>query len=911
MKSSSRRRALLLPAVTLAALAGVGLLACSGGGSRQVVAERLIEAPNDEILDLDDLLDASPTFEWALDQADELARWETGETGELHGAGSRPRVSPSSGHGFIQMIREVDFEAHEVHALSVRAPNLRQGRLRLFWAGAGEKFAPERRVQADAGTRGPDGEIVLDLRSSPQWRGRIGRLRLDLPNAEDRAIELEVISGLRYAFEPRVLGATLRRSLKVELDHDVRNAVLTPPGVPVQWTFEKPTRGRLKVAYGVAGSANPPVSFRVTRSGGDGEPVAVFEATVDPRQPSVAGRWHEATVELTAPIEALSFETHAAAGYELSAGIPAWANPEILRPATDPAPPNVILISVDTLRPDHLSLYGYGEPTSPELDAWAARRAVTFSSAVATAPWTLPSHVSILSGLDALSHGVNYDLPAPLELRMLPEMVRAAGYTTLGVTGGGWLHPRNGLHQGFDSFRYWHRGMGAESEIEEGMNRALELIESHAERPFFLFFHTYETHDPYRRRPPYGERCPAVPVAGEDEVGEELMFGATGLPRQESDAFRLFYRFVKWRPGEPVGSGGEVSEDELALIGCLYDSSIAYADRQLGRLFRKVRELGLESDTIIVLTSDHGESLGEDGLAKHAYLTDTNLLVPLVIGLPDGSSAGELVDTQVSTVDIVPTLLDLLGLDGGARTDGRSLVPLLDGEDSPGTRGAWSYAGDSNFGLSLRTDRWKYTFDDTAWTTSVRREGFYRLRPGVEKPEDTAEKDFAGLRQQLAEHLGSRSHGIRVQIESSGCNSLEGSLRGRAVKVNRIKSDSLTPAGLKRLGNAEAGFTAKPGETFSLLLEGALGELTVKAALEPCAGGKRQSFDARLRLDELPEVWSMVLENGQWRADEGHSEGIEARILLERRGPIGASGAEPEAMDLELLEQLRALGYVP
>ncbi len=136
----------------------------------------------------------------------------------------------------------------------------------------------------------------------------------------------------------------------------------------------------------------------------------------------------------------------------------------------DASRPNVILISVDTLRADHLSLYGYPRSTSPRIDAWARNSAAGFRNAVVQAPWTLPSHCSMLTGLDALSHGVNHSFEAvPGELTTVAERLSEAGYFTAGITGGGWFHPRYGLAAGYDRYRYW-----------SGKRRGDEELEAHA-----------------------------------------------------------------------------------------------------------------------------------------------------------------------------------------------------------------------------------------------------------------------------------------------------------------------------------------------------------------------------------------------------------------------------------------------
>jgi len=150
-------------------------------------------------------------------------------------------------------------------------------------------------------------------------------------------------------------------------------------------------------------------------------------------------------------------------------------------------PPNIILISIDTLRADRLSLDGRQPPSSPRIDSWARRSAVTFRAAVAQAPWTLPSHCSMLTGLDPLHHGVNHPFEAaPDELVTLAERLSREGYYTAGITGGGWLHPRYGLADGYDRYRYWTGEQRGDEELAAHAEIAADWLEELRE-PFFLF----------------------------------------------------------------------------------------------------------------------------------------------------------------------------------------------------------------------------------------------------------------------------------------------------------------------------------------------------------------------------------------------------------------------------------------
>ena len=220
---------------------------------------------------------------------------------------------------------------------------------------------------------------------------------------------------------------------------------------------------------------------------------------------------------------------------------------------------------------------------------------------------------------------------------------------------------------------------------------ALRFLEENADRPVFLFLHTYDVHGPYRDRSVTDGASSAD--SGAPHVTVER------LPLDESASFIPQYR-PRWQSSDGI-LGEPLTEAELRSLPALYDDGIASVDRQLGRLFDYLRVSGLERDTIVVLTSDHGEMLGEGGSFGHNYLFDENLQVPLIVAYP-GAVPGARVPSQVRSIDILPTILDLAGVDPLTGIDGTSLTALMNGgTDVP--RDAWSYGPATNAGVSLRT----------------------------------------------------------------------------------------------------------------------------------------------------------------------------------------------------------------
>lgn len=317
-------------------------------------------------------------------------------------------------------------------------------------------------------------------------------------------------------------------------------------------------------------------------------------------------------------------------------------------PAVDA--PNILLISVDTLRPDRLGCYGGPRATSPTLDALAAR-GVLFENAFATSPWTLPSHASMLSGhypatLAALSGGKQLYGAAP----QLSTLLADHGYATAAVTGGGFVSQAYGADAGFDHF-------------EEGdVDAALRWL-SATDGPFLLFFHTYEPHVPYRDRR-------FVEATNRERFSDIYQGSRDGWWEEHLD---LCCRAVA------------VDDQENEYLRALYDGGIAAADRMVHRLLDTLDSRGLLDDTIVVLTSDHGEEFWEH-TGRGAYhghsLYDELLRIPLIWVDPELDPAARRVDANVNLVDIVPTLLSRLGIEPPPTTDGFDLSALL-------RRGEW------------------------------------------------------------------------------------------------------------------------------------------------------------------------------------------------------------------------------
>lgn len=321
------------------------------------------------------------------------------------------------------------------------------------------------------------------------------------------------------------------------------------------------------------------------------------------------------------------------------------------------APPrNAILISIDTLRADHLGCYGYALPTSPRIDVFA-REGVVFEATQSTAPWTLPAHASLLTGLWPSRHGARTvrDGLAP-GVATLATRLSVHGYDTAAFVNSFFLGPGFGLERGFarfDQIEEDHSPRGAAPGI---VDTALAWLDQPRDRRFFLFLHFFDVHSDYRSEP-------AIEALFVEQRGPE-----DGTTRQIRGLAALTSR-----PPEAV-----------ELLSRLYDAGIRQLDLELGRFLDALERSGRASDTLVVVTSDHGEEFGEHGSLLHGSTHYEEMLrVPLLLRGP-GLPAGLRIDTPVSLVDVAPTLLDVLGVGPDGAPDGRSLRPLWEGRGADG-----------------------------------------------------------------------------------------------------------------------------------------------------------------------------------------------------------------------------------
>lgn len=327
---------------------------------------------------------------------------------------------------------------------------------------------------------------------------------------------------------------------------------------------------------------------------------------------------------------------------------------------------NVLFIVIDSLRADHLGAYGYDKPTSPRLDQFAADN-VMFTQAYAAAPWTLPSHASMFTGLYPMTHGA--ELAKYSLLRGIPtlaEALKSQGYQTGAVICAPFMREGYRLNAGFDIYdtkliystapavkadkELFRKGKGKKLAFDV-TDMGLEYLDKVGDKPFFLFLHYWDVHHPYNPAQKY------VDMFDPGYTGDIDGFDVLEIPE-----------FV---PG--------MDPADLKHMLALYDGEIRYTDDGLTKLLAEVERRGLLENTLVIITSDHGDEFLEHGGRTHmTQLWQETIHIPLLMHIPGLDVKGRKIDTPVSHVDFFPTILDLLGLNGlPKRQHGLSLNDLI------------------------------------------------------------------------------------------------------------------------------------------------------------------------------------------------------------------------------------------
>lgn len=386
---------------------------------------------------------------------------------------------------------------------------------------------------------------------------------------------------------------------------------------------------------------------------------------------------------------------------------------EAIRAAIGAAQPNIVVVTIDTLRVDRIGAYGSDRVRTPQIDR-LAREGVRFANAATTVPFTLPAHSSIMTGTYPPYHGVRENVGYALDdaAPTLAELLADAGYHTAGFVSAFVLDAQWGIgrgfaqyHDDFDVASMQSRNIGSvQRDGADTLASVAEWLDRRPEGPFFLWVHLFDPHDPYTPPEPYASEYPDRP----------------------------------------------------------YDGEVAYTDSLVGKLRTQLERRGLLEESLLVLTGDHGEGLGDHGEVYHGYfIYESTAHVPLVIRAP-GAAAGRVVETAVSHVDLLPTILDVAGIPIVETAQGSSLAPLLvEGRPTDDDRAVYteSYYALSHYGWaplrSLRTARYKYI--------AAPREELYEI------PVDPGElRNVAGQRAATAFELAGSLQRLAAEVEFEG-----------------------------------------------------------------------------------------------------------------------------------------------
>jgi arylsulfatase len=453
--------------------------------------------------------------------------------------------------------------------------------------------------------------------------------------------------------------------------------------------------------------------------------------------------------------------------------------PKVLRYAS---PPNVVLVTIDTLRADHLSCYGYFRETSPNIDA-LAEQGLLYERAYSASGTTLPSHLSIFTGLYPHQHGHVSNkgamkgpyVPAPGR-RPAADFFGSAGYTTAAFVSGNTVKKTTGVQHGFE---VWDQPKTLHREGEATRELVVDWLGENAAKsagkPFFLWVHFWDVHEP--NDPPEPWRSMFHADAQVEALVAARHIDAAVLQAKFSplELSRLFYPELV----DPLLHGEDVSvppidhQKVLDLIDA-YDGSIRYVDEQVGAICARLKELGLWENTIVALAADHGQALGQHDWLEHGEIQGEEVHVPLILRFPgELTGAPARVERVVSTVDLMPTVIGRI--EGDAF---REFAAQASGSDLLDPAFARLFA------FSQRTERERDWDKGRKFAVTLERFKYYHREEGADELFDL-EQDPGELKDVVAEHP-EEARKLRELVEHVlATNAANGSTRGTSTEAER------------------------------------------------------------------------------------------------------------------------------
>jgi arylsulfatase A-like enzyme len=554
---------------------------------------------------------------------------------------------------------------------------------------------------------------------------------------------------------------------------EYRNVLYVHSPSTITFPISVPANGHVHFGMGITAKQNP-VTFRIAVEGSSSD---LYSKVVN--DPEV---WEDADVDLSrygGRTVKLVFRTDA----ERTGTVGLWANPLL----TNSAPkkrPNVLIYTIDTLRADHASVYGYGRDTTPFLKKLGAS-GIVFNDCQAQATWTKASIASLMTSLYSFTHGIVNDVDTiPNSATTLAEQLHANGYVTASIVSNPFVGRATGLDRGFDYMLEYPVVLRERTETADRATDSAALnkvvfpwLERHHDEPFFLYAHATDPHAPYRPPPPFDAKF--------------------ANPAENAAFDRSYSGFENSRQ---YGGGAVFNRENCVKAGLnpdkfiheaidRYDGEILHNDHSLELLVNKLRELRALQNTLIIVVSDHGEEFWDHGWTAHGHSLYQELAhCVFVMWNPHLLPTPRRIDNPVQLIDVMPTVLDLMGVKIPRMVEGQSLVPLARGQTfrrrSPVMTSRFAHPGAQPNGpirenrtdtFALITAKWKLIYRDKAAKTGLDRVELYdRVTDRAERKDVSAQhpREVERMMTEIG-HWVDAQNKIRVVLGHGGKSTLD------------------------------------------------------------------------------------------------------------------------------------------
>ena len=567
---------------------------------------------------------------------------------------------------------------------------------------------------------------------------------------------------------------------------------------PERMTFDVtvPDRGWLDIGVGTID--DPPATFEVSvKSDGASAPEVIHRETV-----TTPHRWQRASIDL-APLAGRKVAVSLALTGEAGT-IGLWGSPAIRSRSRDAAatspdarPRGVVWIHADTLRPDHLTMYGSQRDTAPFLKQLASEGAL-FTRAMTQGTWTKASSSSFLTSLYPTTHGVSA-IPdrLPASTTTIADVYRAAGYATVSYSSVAFTGQLTNLHKGFEEVNESTSQTDpvyTSKSAREYVDRAVEWIDAHKDGPFFMYLHVFDPHPPYEPRRPYD-------ATWADPAGRDAHIAQRNILRKFVQDPAMATRGMA--TVEEMKAAGVDANAYLAYDKDWYDGAIRALDAEIARLVERLRAAGLDDKTAIVFMSDHGEEFQDHGRMWHGHSVYGELAhVPLFFRWPGRVGAGTRVDEVVQSIDIMPTLLDFSQLPHPPGIQGQSLAPLLAMKGGP-PAAEWKRrpAITEKTVMSVPGDAPDPAHErDASWESVAINDGDWKLIRHTIRPAGRPEFElFDAKNDPLDQRDVAADHGDVVQRLARALDDWHQMAKAARLKPDAEATKNMTPEQLRRL----------------------------------------------------------------------------------------------------------------